>query len=104
MNLTRSGTAFGVLVFSRRRRRSPLSLRPPATFYQPFGLKGPEEEEEEEKDWHGSWKVSMIRALCIGAMNPDSSPRLNKKERKSKRKSKRKIGTVHGKLYARKHL
>src|SRR5215470_11590568 len=35
----RSGTAFGVLVFSRHRRRSPLSLRPPATVCQPFGLK-----------------------------------------------------------------
>jgi len=33
------GTAFGVLVFSRRRRRSPLSLRRPATVCQPFGLK-----------------------------------------------------------------
>jgi hypothetical protein len=38
MNL-RSGTAFEVLMFSRRRRRSPLSLRPPATFCQPFGLR-----------------------------------------------------------------
>jgi hypothetical protein len=38
MNL-HSGTAFGVLVFSQRRRRSPLSLRPPATIYQPFGLR-----------------------------------------------------------------
>jgi hypothetical protein len=37
----RSGTAFGVLVLSRRRRRSPLSLRPPATVYQPFGLRTP---------------------------------------------------------------
>ena len=35
----RSGTTFGVLVFPRRRRRSPLSLRPPATVCQPFGLK-----------------------------------------------------------------
>ena len=39
----RSGTAFGVLVFLRRHRRSPLSLRPPpkafgvpATIYQPL--------------------------------------------------------------------
>jgi hypothetical protein len=31
-----SGTTFGVLLFSWRRRRSPLSLRPPATVYQPF--------------------------------------------------------------------
>src|SRR5262249_1184850 len=29
---------FGVLVFSRRHRRSPLSLRPPATVCEPFGL------------------------------------------------------------------
>ena len=38
MNL-RSGTASGVLVFSWRHRRSPLSLRPPATVCQPFRLK-----------------------------------------------------------------
>jgi hypothetical protein len=35
----RSGTTFGVLVFSWCRRMSPLSLRAPATVCQPFWLK-----------------------------------------------------------------
>src|SRR5262249_6364963 len=62
MNL-RSGTAFGVLVLSRRRRRSPLSLRPPATFCQPLRV-------EEQGSWdgmgNGTFSTDFILSFEIG--------------------------------------